>query len=744
LDLTNHTSLSTYEWTFPLSRTHTGMLQGNGTFGAMIWGEDNVLKITLNRADFWDHRGGLRWNERMTFATISELLHEKNEQGLHEIFQGGPVPPGQPARPTTLPLGRLELVFPSDLKLIRGYLHVSSGEVVVHLGREAGSTHTVTFNLAMHTPLLHLTVSEGLAFPLVRRVTAWEYVGEYLQSVSFTPPQLFEGAHQGWVQERPADPPLCLSYRQTGQELLVTAVYGESSEDARAVAAQVIDEAITRGSEALRTESARWWSEYWSRTPRLQIPNQTLSFLYYYGMYKFAGLTAPQGVAATLQGPWIEEYQMPPWSSDYHFNINVQMCYWPAYQGNHLEHLRPLFEMVWRWRDTLRQNARYFVGIDDGFMLPHAVDDRSVIISGFWSGTVDHGCTAWVGKMMYDYYLYTGDQEFLRTIAYPFLRGALRVYQAMLTLEDDQYVLPVSVSPEYRGKRLDAWGQNASFQLACIHWLCESLEQAATVLGEEADPAWREIQQKLPRACVEGESGQEQIMLWQGTPLEESHRHHSHLAGLVPFDVLDLDDPQWQPLIHRSLNHWIKQGMGMWSGWCVPWAAMLHTRLKNANAAELLLEIWERVFTNEGHGTLHDAGFPGISLIGSSLGQRRVGKREVMQMDAGMAVVAATMDMLLHARRGVYHLFSGAPQSWQHVAFSKIRTEGGFLVSAHREAGQVGEVQIVATRAGTFRLVNPWPVDVFVERDGSRETLKGELLEVSLKEGETITLSAKM
>ena len=48
-----------YDWTFPLPRTHTGMLLGNATLGAMIWGEGDTLRITVGRADLWDHRGGL-------------------------------------------------------------------------------------------------------------------------------------------------------------------------------------------------------------------------------------------------------------------------------------------------------------------------------------------------------------------------------------------------------------------------------------------------------------------------------------------------------------------------------------------------------------------------------------------------------------------------------------------------------------------------------------------------------------
>ena len=92
----------------------------------------------------------------------------------------------------------------------------------------------------------------------------------------------------------------------------------------------------------------RWWDAYWRDVPKLEIPNEKLRFLYQYGMYKFAGLTSPEGVAATLQGAWVEDYQMPPWSNDYHFNINVQMCYWPAYHGNRLEHLRPLWPEDYR------------------------------------------------------------------------------------------------------------------------------------------------------------------------------------------------------------------------------------------------------------------------------------------------------------------------------------------------------------------------------------------------------------
>lgn len=120
----------------------------------------------------------------------------------------------------------------------------------------------------------------------------------------------------------------------------------------------------------------------------------------------------------------------------------------------------------------------------------------------------------------------------------------------------------------------------------------------------------------LPKACRIGEKGADRIALWEGADLEESHRHHSHLAGITPFNTLDPDDPEWKDIIRRSIRHWIYRGPGMWSGWCIPWASAINTRLGNAEMAEQRFLLWQRVFTNVGHGTLHDADVAGLSLIG--------------------------------------------------------------------------------------------------------------------------------
>lgn len=707
--------MSCHTWTFPLPRPHTGPLLGNARLGAMVWGSGDTLRITLGRADWWDHRNGKPWTDAMSYANIRRLLEADDAAGVRALFDRGTAASGLPRHPSVLPVGRVELAFPG-LELATATLDMGVAEITL-AARDASGTIRVlgTLDLSPDAPVVRFRPAAGAPTPRITGVPAWQAVGEHLASISFEPPFIHS---DGWTQTTPADAALTVRHRvRDDGEFRVVAVLG--------------DESAETALEASFENRADWWRAYWQRVPRINVPNPRWSFLHDYGLYKFAGLTAPQGVAATLQGPWIEDYQMPPWSSDYHFNINVQMCYWPAYQAGLGDHLKPLFDLIESWLPILRENARKFVGVDDGYLLPHAVDDRCHVIGAFWTGTIDHACTAWVGKMMYDHYDYTGDEAFLRRLAFPFLKGAMRVYEGMLERgADGTLSLPVSVSPEYRGAQMNAWGRDASFQLAACHWLADALEKSARILGEPASPAWADIRQNLPLACLHGESGREEIALWQGLVLEESHRHHSHLGGYHPFDTLPMDDERWSGIAARTVTRWIREGMGLWSGWSMPWAAMLHSRFGNADMTELTLEIWERIFTNEGHGTLHDAGMAGLSLMGTSAMRATPMKKEIMQMDAGMAATAAIMDSLVHVHRGTARLFPGASSRWKDCSFENIRIPGGFRIGARRAGGVVRDVTIEATRAGRLLLQNPWPAS-------------GEpLLSLDLKAGETRRLQA--
>lgn len=716
---------------FPLAFVHEGSVLGNGFCGLMLWGAERALNITVGCAALWDHRGGMSWTAKQNLVDIRAALERRDAEAIKAIFATDTERiAGQPARPSLIPVGRLEITLQEGCRLERCDMHLGDGLLQAVYSRDG----------VENACLLRLDMSDKGRFACqcndlerFRVIPAFELTNGAMAAISFASPTTVAttAGWTGFLQPMPADEPYALVVKHYYNQF--SGLFARAA-DVSSLQARL--NALNHGWfwDDLSAANQRWWSDYWRDVPQVSLDNERLEDLYYLGLFKFAGMTAPDGVAAGLQGPWIEDHALPPWSGDYHFNINVQMCYWPAYRANRLEHLRPLFDLVWSWRDLLRRNARHFVGIDDGYMLPHAVDDRCTCMGAFWTGTIDHACAAWIAQMMFDYVDYSGDRTFLRDVAFDFMRGTMRVFEAMLERRaDGQLVLPVSVSPEYRGADMNAWGANASFQLAAIHRLAMNLLTAADWLGEKPAPAWLEIREKLPMAALAGPEGRQEIGLWEGLVLEESHRHHSHLAALCPFDTIDADAPEWREIVARSRQRWIEKGMGRWSGWCMSWASMLNSRFNNGQMAELILEIWQRAFTNAGGGTLHDAAFTGFSLIAS--------RPQIMQMDAAMGAVTAIQDMILHNRQGVLHLLAGMPSRWRQLRCTDMPAPGGFHISVDYQKQGPVTITVKATRDAQLRLVTHLPGTFEARLDDAEQFSVSGLIERPMRTGQELRIS---
>jgi hypothetical protein len=341
------------------------------------------------------------------------------------------------------------------------------------------------------------------------------------------------------------------------------------------------------------------------------------------------------------------------------------------------------------------------------------------------------------------------------------LQGAFNGYWAMLETIEDTHVprlsLPVSVSPEYNGDRMDAWGRDASFQLAAIHFLAQALPQAAALLGHPADERWARVQAELPSYTLAGPpprtrvrlkqeqavSGQEpqhppRIALWEGQDLDVSHRHHAHLGGIYPFCTIDPDDPAHNVVVHNTLNHWIWRGAGEWSGWCVPWASIICARCGMPEAAVLWLHWWEELFTNEGYGTLHNSDFPGATTIWGWPRNPDGSLREIMQSDAGMGAVTAVVELLVQCRGDTIAVLPGIPRQWQNYTFDGIRVEGGFRIGATVERRRIVEVRVESTRGGALRLAHGIPGSW----TSGNELFTGSILERATTAGERIVVRA--
>ena len=65
---------------------------------------------------------------------------------------------------------------------------------------------------------------------------------------------------------------------------------------------------------------------------------------------------------------------------------------------------------------------------------------------------------------------------------------------------------------------------------------------------------WLDVEKRLPPYTAD-HSG---IMLFKGQRFVESHRHHSHMAGLYPFDTIDFSDPKTLRTVEMTYRNWTR------------------------------------------------------------------------------------------------------------------------------------------------------------------------------------------
>ena len=670
----------TMTWDFPRTGScHEGMAFGDGKTGVLVWGGGSEIRLTVGRSDLWDHRGGYSWTPEQSYTNIVAAVHSGDKDRLYGLFKKD-TPKGQPRNPYMLPLGRVVVTIKEPWTLDSGSLDTATGIGSLRL-KNGRRGLTIPMAMGKDSRVFALKISDGSVPFEVKTVPATEFpvYERQLKPLGFEKARVIDGAVPdagGFKWNLPADEPVWLSW--TRKDGVVAVKTGRGDKVVADVRPDVFD-TVTK-------ESREYWAKFWAEGARVKVPDPVIQRIYDYGMYRFGAMTDPDGVPAGLQGVWLEDDRLVPWNGDYHFNINVQECYSPAFRGGHFENLLPLFRMVLSWRPLLKDNAKKFVGIDNGYVLPHSVDDRGVCIGGFWTGTIDHGSTAWVAAMMMRYVRYSGDVEFLKGGAFDFMRGAMNVYRAMMEEENGKLTLPLGPSPEWGGADVrSAVGRDPSFQLAAAHRLARDLVDAAKLLGVQPDAMWLDVEKRLPQYSAGG-SG---IELFRGQALTESHRHHSHMAGFYPFDTLDLSDKATRDIAAKTYNTWVYRGTGLWSGWCVPWASILNTHVGNAQAAAELLRSWDAYFCNPGHGSLHNAYAPGFStftVFGSFAGS---GDGQIMQMDGQCAAATAVLEMMAHEVNGKVEFFKGCPESWREVSFENLALSDGRRVSGKRVDGKV-------------------------------------------------------
>ena len=338
-------------------------------------------------------------------------------------------------------------------------------------------------------------------------------------------------------------------------------------------------------------------------------------------------------------------------------------------------------------------------------------------------------------------YRYTGDREWLRTHAYPLLRGTVEFYRHLVKKEaDGRYHLSGTNAHE------DFWGVGDSIMdLAAIRGTVPLAIRAAEILEVDAElrGRWKELLANLapypmgadPRAkALTGGALADDV--WAAGYLGEINGQNNPedvwLTPVFPFEdwTLETLDAATAAIVQRALDlaprhAAVLGGAGLNTAIRTPIAAA------RAGRGEELPHVLERYYAAF-------APLPnGMSLF--------EGPTAASVEHLGLLTTTLQESLLqsVSPRPGepeVIRIFPAWPSEWD--ASFRLLARGGFLVTSEIKAGKVGFVEIESRLGEECRLRNPWGAEcLLTESDEPDRKLIGDLLRFSTKVGKRYHLS---
>lgn len=427
--------------------------------------------------------------------------------------------------------------------------------------------------------------------------------------------------------------------------------------------------------------------------------NPDLEELYFqFGRYLLISSSRTSGVPANLQGLWNESV-LPPWSSNYTVNINLEENYWASGTANLIEMQYPLIEFIANLSKTGRKTAKDYYGVERGWCLGHNSDIWAMTCPvGLNEGDPSWACWTmggtWLSTHIWEHYLFTLDKEFLREF-YPVLKGAAEFCMDWLVEKDGKLVTSPGTSPENKYITPDGYVGATSYgntsDLAMIRECLMDAAEASKVLG--VDKSFRKrIKKTLSRLYPYqiGKDGNLQEWYYDWQDQDPYHRHQSHLFGLYPGHHLSVEEtPELAAACARTLQ--IKGDET--TGWSTGWRVNLLARLQEGEKAyhmyrRLLRYVSPDNYKGEdarrGGGT-----YPNLLDAHSSF-----------QIDGNFGGCSGVIEMLMQSSTNKIVLLPALPESWADGKVQGICARGGFVVDMEWKNREVVSLIVSSLKGG--------------------------------------------
>lgn len=390
---------------------------------------------------------------------------------------------------------------------------------------------------------------------------------------------------------------------------------------------------------------------------------------------------------SNLQGIW-NDRMLAPWESDFHTNINYQVNYWPAEAYNLTECHEPVFEYIKILEKSGRETAKKTYGAN-GWVVHHCTDiwgasEPIAWLLGLWPmGAL------WCCRDIYEYYAYTGDEEFLRK-NYPILRGAVEFVLDFLVEVpkgnpwEGYLVTNPSHSPENQFLTDEGTAEwltyAATMDLEIIRDLCdicvkliEHLAEKEGGFDEEFKERILQTEKRLPPLQISKKTGGIQEWLHDFDEVELGHRHVSHLYACYPSSQIDVEKtPELAAAAKKTIWRRYKNHYDT-AAWNMGWVSCIWARLREAE------EAYHAVSTVLRKHTLYN-------LFVDSHGRPQVGDAQ--------AATSGMLEMLAQSHDEKIQLLPALPKDWANGFVRGMKLRGGYELDMEWKHGRLEKAEL--------------------------------------------------
>ncbi len=439
--------------------------------------------------------------------------------------------------------------------------------------------------------------------------------------------------------------------------------------------------------------------------------------------------TARAELPPNLQGKWNEELN-PPWASDYHLDINLQMNCWA------IEHfgMHCAFECLMRFIEWniphAKKAARDLYGCR-GVFFPLTLDawGRSTPESFGWAVWI--GGAAWLAQHVWWHYEFTLDKEFLRKRAYPFFKEVVAFYEDYcIEGKDGKLIIVPSQSPENKFNEASDMPVSLCFNSAMdIQLARNALKYAlnsAKILGVDSNlqQKWQNMLNKMPQLKI-GSKGQ--LLEWneEFEETEPGHRHLSHLIGLYPDATFTKEKtPKLFEAAAKSFDIRLKENPASNIGWNTVWSlcilAILH---RNHQIWQYITSLIKDISTD--------------TLLGVCLDK-------FFQIDSMLGYPAAVVEMLLHSYENILEFLPALPPQWNSGSIKGLRARGCLQVNISWHDCKLTIATIQTLKETEFFIKDHCQYKVTIKRGSAKiSEMPDGLLKINAQAGVKLVIRSK-